>query len=376
LHLVAGLVYCIRLKINYDISGIARMFKFGNHIESKSFDSVISTLLTSAALMLPAFAMATNVMIETPLGDIEIELLEEDAPNTVANFLRYVDNDSYNLTFMHRSVPGFVIQGGGFAYDRETAKAVGISTFPTIENEFNVSNTRGTLAMAKGNDPDSADSQWFINLADNSAHLDNDTGGFTVFARVVGDGMQVADAIAGLSIVNAGGAANELPVIDFSGGALAEANLVMTDISRIDNFVMNAGLNDAWFNPVTSGQGFFVTVFPNLQSVSLSWFTFDTELPADDASANLGDPGHRWLTAIGPLDGNRSEMQVYITSGGLFDNGAAVENVEDGTIILTFDDCASGTVEYDIPSIDQQGSVPIQRVAADNQALCEALIVE
>jgi len=355
------------------------MFKSKNYSKSESIGSLIFTLLGSAGLLLPTSALATNVMIATPLGNIEIELLEDDAPNTVANFLEYVDSGRYEQTFMHRSDPGFIIQGGGFAFDADLGTAPGIPTLPAIVNEFKVSNTRGTLAMAKsGGNPDSATSQWFINLADNSANLDGQNGGFTVFAKVVGDGMQVADAIADLQIINAGGAFAELPVINFTGGTLVESNLVMTDISRTDGpviepFVMNAGLNDAWFNPLTNGQGFFVTIFPDRQDVFLSWFTFDTELPAEDAPANLGDAGHRWLTAFGSIDGNRSEMTVSITSGGLFDSNAETSGVEDGTIILTFEDCATGMVEYDIPSINSQGSVPIQRIALDNQALCEAL---
>jgi len=59
-------------------------------------------------------------------------------------------------------------------------------------------------------------------------------------------------------------------------------------------------LNDAWYNPETDGQGFFITVFPDLGFLSLAWFTYDTELPAEDAEANLGDAGHRWITALGP----------------------------------------------------------------------------
>ena len=142
-------------------------------------------------------------------------------------------------------------------------------------------------------------------------------------------------------------------------------------------FQINAGLNDAWFNPETNGQGFFITVFPDLGYVSLAWFTYDTKLPQEGAQANLGDPGHRWITAIGPISGNRAVMNIDITSGGLFDMQSEVEHTEpagaDGTITLTFENCSSGTVEYDIKSIDRQGIVPIQRVAGDNIALCEAL---
>jgi tripartite motif-containing protein 71 len=136
---------------------------------------------------------------------------------------------------------------------------------------------------------------------------------------------------------------------------------------------MNAGLNDAWFNPITSGQGFFITVFPEIEYVSLSWFTYDTERPDNGVTANLGEPGHRWLMALGTYSGSQALMDISITSGGVFDMPTAVTEVIDGTITLTFTDCENGTVEYNIPSIGQSGTVPIKRVVSDNIALCEAL---
>jgi len=136
---------------------------------------------------------------------------------------------------------------------------------------------------------------------------------------------------------------------------------------------MNAGLNDAWFYPVTAGQGFFITVFPDIGYVSLSWFTYDTVRPDEGVTANLGEPGHRWLNALGQYTGNQAVMDITIASGGLFDTPTEITEVNDGTIILTFTDCTSGTVEYDIPSIGQTGLVPIQRVVNDNVALCESL---
>ena len=140
---------------------------------------------------------------------------------------------------------------------------------------------------------------------------------------------------------------------------------------------INAGLNDAWYNPLTDGQGFFITVFPHLKTVSLAWFTYDTELPAEDAPANLGDAGHRWLTAVGPIEGNQVVMDIEMTSAGLFDTSAEIQRTDppgsDGTILLTFNSCNSATVEYDIPSINRQGVVPIRRVVDDNIALCEGL---
>jgi len=139
-------------------------------------------------------------------------------------------------------------------------------------------------------------------------------------------------------------------------------------------FEINPGLNDAWYNPETDGQGFFISVFPELELVSLAWFTYDTERPADDVEAVLGDPGHRWLTAVGPFSGNQAQLEISITRGGIFDSAEPEPtSTPGGTIQLKFDDCNSGTVSYDIPSISQMGELPIERVAWDNVALCEAL---
>ena len=112
----------------------------------------------------------------------------------------------------------FVIQGGGYVWDSVTASMLAIQQNAPVVNEFSVtrSNVRGTIAMAKlGNDPNSATNQWFFNLVDNSANLDNQNGGFTVFGKVINNGMQVVDAIAALPVVNGsdfGGVFSNLPV--------------------------------------------------------------------------------------------------------------------------------------------------------------------
>ena len=140
-------------------------------------------------------------------------------------------------------------------------------------------------------------------------------------------------------------------------------------------FEINAGLNDAWYYPETNGQGFFITVFPDLELVSLAWFTYDTERPAEDVEANLGDAGHRWLTATGPYNGNNAQLEIAVTSGGVFDSTEPVPASEPaGTILLHFNGCNSGTVTYDIPSINRTGVIPIERVAQDNMALCEMIV--
>jgi hypothetical protein len=150
-----------------------------------------------------------------------------------------------------------------------------------------------------------------------------------------------------------------------------------TPVSRIEAPLltdMNPGLNDVWYYPETDGQGFFINVFPEIERVVLSWFTYDTVRPDEDVTANLGDPGHRWFNALGDYYGNQAVLEISIASGGLFDTPTEITEVNDGTIVLTFTDCENGTVEYDIPSIDRSGVVPIQRIVGDNIALCEALM--
>jgi hypothetical protein len=170
---------------------------------------------------------------------------------------------------------------------------------------------------------------------------------------------------------------DELQIYDHALSAEEVQFLFENPAGNQSGMQINAGLNDAWYNPITTGQGFFITVFPDLGFVSMAWFTYDTELPPPDAMANLGDAGHRWLTAVGPYSDNQAVMNIDLTSGGIFDTATDVQHTEppgsDGTLILTFDSCNSGTVEYNIPSINRQGTVPIERVAGDNIALCEAL---
>jgi peptidyl-prolyl cis-trans isomerase A (cyclophilin A) len=171
---------------------------------------LIAALLASLLFIAPASA-GTIVRVSTSLGDYSIELFDETAPLTVANFLGYVQRDDYNGTYLHRVVDNFVVQGGAYRF-KLFEGPIDIPVGPAVVNEFGASNTRGTVAMAKiDGDPDSATNQWFVNLIDNSANLDTNNGGFTVFGTVLGDGMQVLDAIDALPFVSLGAKAPNAP---------------------------------------------------------------------------------------------------------------------------------------------------------------------
>ena len=176
----------------------------------------ISSLLRSLSLMALFAAGATTaqagtiVRFSTSMGDFSVELLDESAPLTVANFLNYVSRNDYNGTYLHRVEDNFVAQGGGYRFEPYVGP-IDVPSDPPVVNEYNASNLRGTIAMAKlAGDPDSATNQWFINLEDNTS-LDTDNGGFTVFGNVLGDGMLVLDAIDDLPVVSLGAKASPAP---------------------------------------------------------------------------------------------------------------------------------------------------------------------
>jgi cyclophilin family peptidyl-prolyl cis-trans isomerase len=161
---------------------------------------MLRILLLCLSLLLPSVASAADaaptnprVVIKTSEGDIMVQLYADKSPATVANFLTYVDSGFYNGTIFHRVIPEFMIQGGGFGPDMKEKE-----TKPPVVNESNnrLHNIRGTLAMARTNDPDSATAQFFINQRTN-ASLDWAAGrqGYAVFGEVL-QGMNIVDFIA------------------------------------------------------------------------------------------------------------------------------------------------------------------------------------
>ena len=137
---------------------------------------------------------APKVRVKTSMGDIVLELNAEKAPITVENFLGYVKKKHYDNTVFHRVIDGFMIQGGGFAVTDgklvEKASGKGIKN----EGQNGLKNERGTIAMARTNDPDSATAQFFINVVDNAMLNFPSNGGYAVFGKVI-EGMDVVDKI-------------------------------------------------------------------------------------------------------------------------------------------------------------------------------------
>ena len=131
-------------------------------------------------------------------------------------------------------------------------------------------------------------------------------------------------------------------------------------------------LSDAWYNRNTLGQGVIVTVYPGLNNVFASNFTFDTLRPPAEVEAIFGEPGHRWLTGFGPFAGSVATLEVELTSGGVFNAPSPTPNQETdyGTWTLRFNDCNSLTLVYDFPELNISGVMDLIRLADDNVDLC------
>jgi peptidyl-prolyl cis-trans isomerase A (cyclophilin A) len=211
---------------------------------------------------------ATVVRFQTSSGNIDVRMYDSATPLSVANFLNYADSDRYDGTFVHRSVKSptgvpFVIQGGGFVLHNSIFAATPIATDPPVLNEPGISNLRGTLALAKSTVPNSATSQWFFNVGNNSFLDLPANGAFTVFGRVVGSGMSVVDSINNLAIVNASAANNqpgenynEVPVYDLAKAVSQqdirnEDAVMVVDISALNlpagDYNLDGAVNNADF---------------------------------------------------------------------------------------------------------------------------------
>ena len=214
-----------------------------------------STLVAAAVLAPTVVASASTVRFETTLGDVDIDLFDDVAPLTVAQFTGIVERGDFDGTVFHRSDPGFVVQGGGFVVTGDPSVDGGDAFSPApevdpVQNEPGVSNTRGTIALARvGGLPDSGTNQFFFNLADSNSFLDDIDGGFTVFGELADDESQaVIDAIAALTVFQTDpglpSAFNEVPATGTAPGSdlpgadqlvlITTATVIPDDVVAVD----------------------------------------------------------------------------------------------------------------------------------------------
>jgi cyclophilin family peptidyl-prolyl cis-trans isomerase len=223
-------------------------------------------------------------------GNIDIALTDAQTPLTVANFLAYINAGRYAQNIVHRSIAGFVVQGGGYLYTIANGNATvgAVTTFSAVQNEPGISNVRGTIAMAKqSGNINSATSQWFINMADNSANLDNQNGGFTVFGRVLGNGMTVADAVNSMSTFNASGFIADWTDIPLSAASLDIGNIVETNMAVVPGITYAASSANTSL-VTTSLSGNTLTLTPSSSNIGTTNITITaTDIEGSQLSSNF-----------------------------------------------------------------------------------------
>lgn len=275
------------------------------------------------------------VQFDTDLGKFNVELNATAAPVTVTNFLSYVNAGRYTNSFFHRSVRNFVIQGGGFGVNA-TPQLYAIPTSAPIALEYNLPNTRGTIAMARTDAPNTATSQWFVNTVDNTTTLapNATSAGYAAFGRVIGSGMSVVDAIAALTIVNAGGVLSELPVKNWTSGQLIDFHhLVM--VKRTD----------------------VVPVHPTTTSVR-SVLTFSVQSSAPGVVAAALNGSDLVLTPGGGMGAATITVTATDTNG----------NTATSTLTASVNKLAQ-TIEFAAPSDQPFGLAPIELSATASSGL-------
>lgn len=284
---------------------------------STSFKKFSSAVLLSAGLLSGGVthAQSTLVRIQTTQGPIEMQMLDAQAPLTVANFLAYANAGDWADVFFSRSIKNFVVQAGGFRWPAGGAITT-VTKRSAVTNEFNTnrSNLRGTVALAKiANQPSSGTSEWFVNQIDNSSTLNGQNGGFTVFARVTSAGMVTVDKIGKLQIADAStylSVLTDLPLASFPAG---------TKLTR-DNLVLVTGITVV---PPKSGVTDSERIFNYLESV------YPQYLPAEGKQDGIsGGYTFRFFPGSNAYLGTK-ENQVWYRSPALGDTITSLGSVTD-----------------------------------------------
>jgi len=205
-----------------------------NQITNKTVKKIgFATSLLALTLGFASTASATIVEIKTSLSaeSIKVNLFDTTTPETVKNFLRYLNDGDYTNSVIHRAIPGFIVQGGGFEFTGEWPLTARTANAPII-NEPLYSNVKGTVAMAKNaSNVHSATNQWFFNLEDNSENLDRQNGGFTVFGQVI-EGLDIVEKVVLLKLCNSG-SLEGIPMVMDTGQTCADMGA-----PGLENFVV------------------------------------------------------------------------------------------------------------------------------------------
>lgn len=295
---------------------------------------------------LPGVVGTKFALFDTSLGRFGVELRDDAAPLHVANFLTYVAAGDYTSSFIHRSdsfggvPPSGIIQGGGY----KPPLATTIPRRAPVALEYKLANARGTLAAARTSDVNSATSEWYFNLSDNSAALGPISGpqpsaGYTVFGRVLGTGMTVVDAIGTLPTTNASGTSNPsnlfgmLPVRNYSGGAITEAHVVSVNtITAATMFPTGGGRSVVELAVQNSAS--------NIVTAELSGSTL-TLTPLASGTANI-------TVRANDINGNvaNATIAVSVAAGGpVFSAQPVSQNVAAGSTVV-FNAPATGAASY------------------------------
>jgi len=230
-----------------------------NKITKKKTSKLFALIgIATASLGFISAANATIVEFQTSQGSFQVNLFDTTTPETVKNFLTYVDSEHYTNSVVHRVVADFIVQGGGYEFSGEWPLTPLVAN-TSVKNEPVYSNVKGTIAMAKqGGNVNSATNQWFFNLENNSDNLDRQNGGFTAFGQVIGDGMLIVEKISNLTLCNSGGLEG-IPIAIDNGQTCADMTA-----PGMDNFVViekitivdSSTVTDADLNPL-------ITKFPD-----------------------------------------------------------------------------------------------------------------
>jgi peptidyl-prolyl cis-trans isomerase A (cyclophilin A) len=289
----------------------------------------------------------TAVVLQTTDGNIPLVLTDTATPQTVANFLQYINSGEYANTIFHRAVPGFILQGGGYMTNGSH-----IPTFGTIPGETateTLKNTTGSIAMALSNGPNSATSEWFINLTNNpdldeanTTAADYDGGPFTAFGTVVYNGMTVVNTIANLPEVNdsvASGAWDTLPVLPgYTGSATPATPVPASDLVTINPVILPGGLTYS----VTSSNS-------NLVSGAISNGSLQLTPGAGSGMANITvtatDMGGGTATSTFAVSVVNNSPNVPLGAGGA---KSLTYKDADGTVgVVTLKGAGSAVVSFD-----------------------------